>query len=99
MAQAMAQIGDSWSLLILREAFQGRDRFSDFVTGTGAQKSVVSARLKHLVDSGILERTPYSEHPVRHRYVLTEKGRELGPVLLVLADWGSKWSDAVGSAG
>ena len=99
MAQAMAQIGDNWSLLILREAFYGRQRFSDFVERTGAQKSVVSARLKHLVDAGIMERTPYSEYPVRHNYVLTEKGSDLRTVILFLSEWGKKWADDGRQAG
>ena len=87
MAKAMAEIGDAWSLLILREAFYGRRRFSDFVANTGAQKTVVSARLKALVDVGILERVEYSEHPTRHHYVLTEKGRALAPVEQAIGSW------------
>lgn len=93
MAQALAEIGDSWSLLILREAFYGRTRFSDFVTHTGAQKTVVSARLKQLVEAGILTRETYSEFPTRHNYVLTEKGRDLSNVLVFLTQWGKKWID------
>ena len=93
IAKAMAQLGDAWSVLILREAFYGRSRFSDFVHHTGAQKTVVSARLKSLVEVGLLERVAYSEHPVRHEYRLTEKGRDLLPVLLTLIDWGDKWLD------
>ncbi len=88
----MSQIGDAWSLLILREAFYGRRRFSDFVMYTGAQKTVVSDRLKRLVDAGILERAVYSEHPARHHYLLTTKGRELAPVLFALTRWGDTWA-------
>ena len=91
VAKAMAQIGDAWSMLILREAFYGRRRFSDFVAHTGAQRTVVSARLKTLVEVGILERVEYSEHPTRHHYLLTDKGRDLAPVLFTLAAWGDKW--------
>lgn len=93
MAQGLAQIGDAWSLLILREVFYGRNRFSDFVTYTGAQKTVVSARLKQLVDAGILAREAYSELPTRHRYVPTEKGRDLAKVLVMLTEWGTRWVD------
>ena len=94
VAQAMASIGDAWSVLIIREAFYGRDRFSEFVRHTGAQKTVVSARLKHLVDAGILEREVQEELPLRHRYVLTPKGRGLRDMLLVLGEWGRQWSDS-----
>ncbi len=95
VAKALAQIGDAWSMLILREAFYGRQRFSDFVTHTGAQKTVVSARLKRLVEHGVLRRVVYSEYPTRHNYTLTAKGRALAPVLYVLSEWGDTWaSDA-----
>lgn len=93
IARAMAQIGDTWSLLILREAFYGRTRFTDFTKYTGAQKTVVSDRLKRLVASGILERATYSEHPTRCGYELTAKGRDLAPVLLTLGKWGDTWAD------
>lgn len=93
VAKALAEIGDAWSILILREAFYGRGRFSDFAAYTGAQNTVVSARLKALVGAGILERTVYSEYPTRHHYRLTDKGRELVPVLFTLVEWGDKWVD------
>ncbi|MEM9034568.1 MAG: helix-turn-helix domain-containing protein [Actinomycetota bacterium] len=93
IAQAMASIGDAWSMLIIREAFYGRDRFTDFVQHTGAQKTVVSARLKHLVETGILEREVTDELPLRHRYVLTPKGRGLRDMILVLSDWGRRWAE------
>ncbi len=93
MAQALAEIGDAWSLLILRETFYGRQRFSDIVEHTGAQKTVVSARLKQLVNAGILVRETYSEFPTRHNYVPTQKGAELGAVVMALTAWGTKWLD------
>ncbi len=91
VARSLAQLGDTWSLLILREAFYGRRRFADFVTRTGAQKTVVSARLKRLVEAGILERVAYSDHPPRQHYELTEKGRDLAPILFAINEWGEKW--------
>lgn len=97
MAQALGEIGDAWSLLILREAFYGHRRFSDFVERTGAQKTVVSARLKQLVQAGILRREEYSDYPTRHHYVLTDKGRDLTDVLLVLTEWGQRWVDGADS--
>ena len=94
VAKSLAQIGDAWSLLILRESFYGRRRFADYVERTGAQKTVVSARLKRLVAAGILERVTYSEHPPRQSYELTEKGRELAPILFAINEWGEKWLGA-----
>ncbi|MEM7338464.1 MAG: helix-turn-helix domain-containing protein [Actinomycetota bacterium] len=93
IAKALAEIGDAWSMLIIREAFYGRARFSELVEHTGAQKTVVSARLKSLVEVGILDRQVYSEHPTRYHYVLTDKGRSLAPVLLTLIKWGDTWLD------
>ncbi|MEM8621210.1 MAG: helix-turn-helix domain-containing protein [Actinomycetota bacterium] len=93
LAHALSEIGDAWSFLILREAFYGRTRFSEFVRYTGAQKTVVSARLQQLVDAQVLRREPYSEHPPRDRYVLTEKGLDLSDALLVLGEWGRRWAD------
>jgi len=92
MARALAGIGDTWSLLVLREVFYGRRRFSDFVAFTGAQKTVVSDRLKRLVANGIFDRVEYQQHPSRHEYRLTEKGEALFPVLLALAKWGDDWA-------
>ena len=97
MARALAEIGDAWSLLVLREAFYGRSRFTDFVRRTGAQKTVISDRLKRLVDNGLLERVEYQQHPTRHEYRLSDKGRALLPVLLALVKWGDDWVS--GSAG
>lgn len=92
VARAMAVIGDAWSVLVLREAFYGVRRFSEFVEYTGAQRTVVSDRLKRLVASGVLERVEYQQHPSRHEYRLTERGAQLQPVLLALAAWGNNWT-------
>lgn len=89
IARSSAIVGDPWVLLILREAFSGRRRFADFVEFTHAQPSVVSDRLKRLVAAGILESSPYQEHPPRNEYTLTPMGRDLESVLLALADWGN----------
>ena len=91
VARTLAAVGDAWSILIVREALYGVTRFSDFVERTGAQRTVVSARLKGLVGEGILERVAYSDHPSRFNYVLTEKGRDLAPALFALAAWGDRW--------
>ncbi|MEM8621216.1 MAG: helix-turn-helix domain-containing protein [Actinomycetota bacterium] len=96
IARSAAVIGDAWVLLILREAFFGNRRFGDFVAFTGAQPSVVSDRLKRLVDAGVLEQTLYDEHPPRYEYRLTAMGRDLQPVLMTLTKWGDTHLDAGG---
>ncbi len=93
IARTAAVIGDAWTLLILREAFLGHRRFADFVEFTGAQPSVVSDRVKKLVDAGVLEPQAYQDHPPRNEYRLTDKGKDLHPVLLTLAAWGDTHLD------
>ena len=70
VARALSVLGDGWSLMLIRDAFYGRTRFSDFVKYSGAQRTIVSDRLKRLVADGIFERVAYGEHPVRHEYRL-----------------------------
>lgn len=93
IARALSEIGDGWSLMLVRDAFYGRTRFSDFVKYTGAQKTVVSDRLKRLVDAGVFDRVEYEQHPSRHEYRLTEKGRDLTQVMVSLSAWGDRWLD------
>lgn len=92
IANALAVIGERWSLLVLREAMFGERRFDRFVRNTGASRDILTARLKSLVAAGILEREQYSEHPPRYEYVLTEAGHALRPVLLAIADWGDRYA-------
>jgi DNA-binding HxlR family transcriptional regulator len=86
-------VGERWTLLVLREAFYGVRRFEDFVRMLGCPRDVLSARLRTLVDEGILRREPYREPGSRARseYRLTEKGYELFPALLALMQWGDRW--------
>jgi DNA-binding HxlR family transcriptional regulator len=93
VARALSVVGDGWSLMLVRDAFYGRTRFSDFVKYSGAQRTIVSQRLKRLVADGIFERVVYAEHPVRHEYRLTEKGADLAHVMLALSAWGDRWLD------
>jgi DNA-binding HxlR family transcriptional regulator len=97
VAQALSVIGDRWTMLILREAFMRVRRFEDFQARTGAPRPVLADRLKTLVDNGVLERRLYSEHPDRFEYRLTEKGRDLYPVVVSLLRWGDRWMS--GAAG
>lgn len=93
IARALAVVGDGWMLVMLRDAFLGRRRFSEFEAGSGAQANVVSDRLKRMVDLGLLDRVEYQQHPSRHEYRLTDKGRDLYPALLMLARWGDTHLD------
>ncbi|HWZ33295.1 MAG TPA: helix-turn-helix domain-containing protein [Bryobacteraceae bacterium] len=92
VARTLDVIGERWSLLILRDFFRfGPRRYQDFEASLpGLAPSVLSARLKELEAQGVIESKLYSEHPPRPEYSLTEKGRELGPVLRALKQWGEK---------
>jgi DNA-binding HxlR family transcriptional regulator len=91
IAQALAVVGDRWTLLVLREAFLRTRRFEDFLAHTGAPRPILSDRLKTLVEHGVLERRQYSDRPPRFEYRLTEKGLDLYPVLVSLLRWGDRW--------
>ena len=91
MAQALERVGEWWSLLILRECFAGVRRFGDFERRLGIAKNVLSARLKHLVEAGVLERRASKEDAREIEYRLTESGKDLAPVLIALAQWGDRW--------
>jgi len=93
IARALSEVGDRWSLLLLREAFLRTRRFADFVERTGAARNLVADRLEKLVEADILERRPYQERPTRHEYRLTEKGLDLYPVMMGLVRWGDRWHD------
>ncbi len=82
-------IGDQWSFLILREFFlEGPQRFGDLSARLSVSPNTLSARLKKLEQGGVLTREIYSHHPLRARYVLTEKGQALLPVMSALRVWG-----------
>lgn len=88
IAATLEVVGDPWTLLILRDAFRGVRRFEQWQERLGVARNVLAARLKSLVENGVLETSLYSERPPRHEYVLTAKGRALSPVLLTMAAWG-----------
>ena len=91
IARTLEVVGERWSLLILREAFWGTHRFDDFQERLGIARNVLTTRLAHLCDSGLLERQQYSERPPRYEYHLTDAGRALGPVLIALIKWGDAY--------
>ena len=90
VAATLSVVGDPWTMLILRDAFYGVRRFDDWQSRLGVARNVLAARLKTLVEQGVLETRLYSDHPPRKDYVLTQKGRDLQPVLLMLKAWGDR---------
>lgn len=91
IARSLDQVGEGWSLLILRDALLGARRFQDFEQRLAIPPNTLTRRLKVLCERGLLERRRYAEHPPRDEYALTDKGRDLLPVLLSLAAWGNRW--------
>jgi DNA-binding HxlR family transcriptional regulator len=90
-ARTVDVIGDRWSLMILRDAFFGVRRFSQFKRRLGITQAVLSARLSHLVDHKLLDRRPSDDDGAREEYHLTDKGRALFPVVVALMQWGDRW--------
>lgn len=87
LSSALGLVGEWWTLLILHDAFDGYTRFDQFQQNLGISSSLLTSRLKTLVANGILERRRYQQHPPRDEYVLTDLGRSLRPVIVVLAAW------------
>ncbi|MGH2873927.1 MAG: winged helix-turn-helix transcriptional regulator [Solirubrobacteraceae bacterium] len=95
IARTLELIPTRSAFLILREAFYGTTRFDDFAERVGISEPVAAARLRELVDKGLLEREDYREpgQRTRRRYRLTEKGADLLPALVALMQWGDRWLD------
>lgn len=90
IARALQVIGDWWSLLIVREAFLGRERFGEFQKSLGLAKNILSSRLKKLVEDEIFRIEPDTDSVSTHRYLLTPKGERLSLVLVALWQWGEE---------
>lgn len=91
-ARALEVVGERWSLLIIRDAlFAGVTRFSDFVRRLGLARNILAVRLEGFIEEGIMERVS-SEDSAYQEYRLTEKGRDLSPVIIALTDWGDRWA-------
>lgn len=97
-ARALECVGEWWSILILRDAFQGFSRFDEFRVSLGIAPNILSRRLAHLTEAGLFERRLYSEKPPRHEYVLTEKGRDFFPIVVALFAWGNRHLAPEGAA-
>jgi DNA-binding HxlR family transcriptional regulator len=91
VAQCLEVVGEWWSMLIVRDAFLGVTRFDDFRERLGISRNILNQRLSHLVEAGVLAKVPYSEHPPRYDYRLTDKGRDLWPVLTAMRQWGDRY--------
>ena len=96
LAKAIAQIGDRWTLLILRAAFYGVRRFDDFQSELGCPRTVLSERLKKLVSAGLMKKRSYKAPGKRARpeYVLTAAGLSLRPIFVGLTQWSDAWLGA-----
>lgn len=88
VARALDVIGDWWSLLIIRDAFDGIRRFGEFQSGLGIAKGILATRLRDLVERGVLGMEPASDGSAYRDYVLTERGRGLFLVIVALRQWG-----------
>ncbi len=91
IARTLEIVGEWWSLLIIRDAVLGARRFDEFKR-SGISDNILSTRLKTLTDAHVFKRVRYQTSPDRYEYVLTEKGQELGTVVLALRSWGRRWT-------
>jgi len=91
-ARALELVGERWSLLMIRNAlFAGATHFNDFRT-LGIATNILKNRLDGFVDAGIMQRRNYSRNPEHYEYLLTDKGRDLAPVIVALTEWGDRWA-------
>lgn len=91
IAEALHVVGERWSLLAMREILLGVRRFDQIAHATGASRDILAARLRKLVECGVVERVQYETSPPRYEYVPTEAGRDLSPILLSLMEWGDRY--------
>jgi DNA-binding HxlR family transcriptional regulator len=94
IARALEVIGERWSMLIIRDVFLGLRRFDEIQADLGVARNVLTARLEHLVEAGVLEKVLYQERPARYEYRPTEKGLDLWPVMVELMQWGDRHAPA-----
>lgn len=90
LARTLELVGERWTMLIIRDAFYGVRRYSDFHTHLDIPRAVLSTRLQTLVEAGVLEKRRYEQSPPRDEYLLTESGRALWPALYALLSWGER---------
>lgn len=90
IARPLDAIGDWWSLLIVRDAFDGMKRFGEFQQSLGVAKNILADRLKNLVNEGVLSQAPASDGSLYQEYLLTPRGEGLFPVVVGLRHWGEQ---------
>ena len=90
VAQCLEIVGEWWSLLIIRDVFLGVTRFDEMQERLGISRNVLNRRLVRLVSAGVLVKVPYSERPPRFDYRLTDKGRDVWPVITAMRQWGDR---------
>jgi DNA-binding HxlR family transcriptional regulator len=91
VARALDVLGDWWTLLLVREAFVGTRRFADFESNLGISKNILTQRLDHLVEHGVMARVDAGVHGTRYEYELTPMGKDLVMVMTALRQWGDRW--------
>ena len=91
VARALEILGDWWTLLVVREAFLGTRRFADFAEHLDISKNILTRRLAHLVEHGVLARVDAGVHGPRFEYVLTPMGKDLATVMTAVRQWGDRW--------
>jgi DNA-binding HxlR family transcriptional regulator len=91
VAQCLEVVGEWWTMLVVRDLFLGVHRFDHFQRRLGISRNVLQQRLQKLVDAGVVDRVRYSEHPPRDDYRLTDKGRDLWPVVNAMRQWGDRY--------
>ncbi|HEN3632001.1 TPA: helix-turn-helix transcriptional regulator [Yersinia enterocolitica] len=90
VARSLERVGEWWSILIIRDAFQGLTRFDEFQQSLQLSPTILTRRLKYLVESGILEKQLYQARPARYEYLLTARGNDFFPVIAALFHWGNQ---------
>ncbi|MET9888951.1 helix-turn-helix domain-containing protein [Streptomyces sp. NPDC006465] len=91
IARTVDVLGDGWTLLVLREVYYGESRFDGFINTLGIARNTLTDRLRRLEDAGLLRRSVYQRDPVRHEYLLTDKGSDFFGVLAAINAWGDRW--------
>ncbi len=97
IAASLNQLGDAWTLLIVREANRGVSRFSDFRKNTGIAKNLLAQRLTQMVEHGIFEKHDVGNRGTRFEYRLTAKGMALAPMMATIIQWGNEWIFGTGN--
>ena len=92
VAQTISRVGDTWTLMVVRELFLGNRRFEEIRVHTGMSPQLLTRRLRELDAAGIVARRRYQERPARFEFVLTEKGLDLWPIIIALRGWGERWA-------